>query len=154
MARQELVGLLLGGQGLIEKSIDGMSDEQLSAVPEGMSNNILWNLGHLAHSLAGMTYSRSGLDYPLPEAFPDQFKGGSSPSTWEEAPSVSEVVESFKKLTPRVTDDLLAGKFDSYEAFDLMPGFTMGSIEQVLGFHLMHTGMHMHAIGAIKKALG
>jgi hypothetical protein len=140
MARQELVGLLLGGQGLIEKSIDGMSDEQLSAVPEGMSNNILWNLGHLAHS--------------LPEAFPDQFKGGSSPSTWEEAPSVSEVVESFKKLTPRVTDDLLAGKFDSYEAFDLMPGFTMGSIEQVLGFHLMHTGMHMHAIGAIKKALG
>ena len=48
----------------------------------------------------------------------------------------------------------MAGKFDSFVAFDLMPGFTMNRVEQVLGFHLMHAGMHMHAIGAIKRALG
>ncbi len=154
MARQELVALLLGGQGFFGKAIEGMSDEQLSTVPEGMSNNIVWNLGHLAHSLAGMTYMHSGLEYPLPEGYPELFKGGSSPSTWEEAPVVTEVVENFKNLTSQATDDLMAGKFDSFEAFDLMPGFTMNSIEQVLGFHLMHAGMHMHAIGAIKRALG
>ena len=154
MARQELVALLHGGQGFIGKAIEGLSDEQLSTVPEGISNNIVWNLGHLAHSLAGMTYMRSGLEYPLPEGYPELFKSGSSPSTWEEAPVVSEVVETSKKLTPQVTDGLMAGKFDSFVAFDLMPGFTMNSVEQVLGFHLMHAGMHMHAIGAIKRALG
>ena len=154
MSAQELVALLQGGQGFIENAVDGLSDEQLSAVPEGLSNNIVWNLGHLANSLTGMTYARSGLENPLPESYPDLFKSGSSPSTWEKAPVVSEVVENFKKLTPQVSEDLLAGKFDSFEAFDLMPGFTMNSIEQVLGFHLMHAGMHMHAIGAIKRALG
>ena len=154
MARQELVALLHGGQGFIGNAIEGMSDEQLSTVPEGMSNNIVWNLGHLAHSLAGMTYMHSGLEYPLPEGYPELFKSSSSPSTWEEAPVVTEVVKNFKNLTSQATDDLMAGKFDSFEAFDLMPGFTMNSIEQVLGFHLMHAGMHMHAIGAIKRALG
>ena len=154
MARQELVALLKGGQSFLEKAIDGLSDDQLTAVPEGFNNNILWNLGHLASSMASMTYPHAGLDNPLPESYGDLFKGGSSPSTWPEAPSTSEVVENFKKLTPQVTEDLMAGKFDSFKAFDLMPGFTMGSAEQVLGFHLMHSGMHMHAIGAIKRALG
>ncbi len=154
MEREELVALLQGGHGFVEKAIDGMSEEQLSTVCEGFNNNIVWNLGHLASSLAGMTYAHSGLDSPLPESYTDLFKGGSSPSTWETAPDVSEVVENFKKLAPQVSEDLLADKFDSFEAFDLMPGFSMGSVEQVLGFHLMHAGMHMHAIGAIKKALG
>lgn len=154
MARQELVGLLQAGQGFINNTIEGMSDEQLSAVPEGMANNIVWNLGHLAHSMAGMTYMHSGLDYPLPAAYAELFKGGSSPSTWDEAPAASEVVKNFNDLAANVTEGLTSGKFDKYEAFDLMPGVTMNSIEQVLGFHLMHSGMHMHAIGAIKKALG
>ena len=106
MARQELVALLHGGHGFIEKGIEGLSDEQLSTVPEGFSNNIVWNLGHLAHSLAGMTYMHSGLEYPLPEDYPELFKGGSSPSTWAGAPVMSEVVENFNKLTPQATDDL------------------------------------------------
>lgn len=154
MARKELVALLQGGHGFLEGAIDGMSDEQLSTVCDGFSNNIVWNVGHLASSLAGMTYARSGLENPLPESYGELFKGGSSPSTWSEAPNVSEVVANFKKLAPQVSEDLLAGKFDSFEAFDLMPGFNMGSVEQVIGFHLMHAGMHMHAIGAIKRALG
>ena len=63
-------------------------------------------------------------------------------------------MNAYKKLTLQVSENLMAGKFDSFEAFDLMPGFTMKSVEQVLGFHLMHVGMHMHAIGAIKRSLG
>lgn len=154
MARKELAALLNGGHNFITGALEGLSDEQLATVPEGASNNIVWNLGHLAHSLAGMTYMHSGLDYPLPESYAELFKGDSSPSTWAEAPATAEVVEKFKALTPEVTEGLIAGKFDAYEAFDLMPGFTMASIEQVLGFHLMHMGMHMNAIGALKKAVG
>jgi len=153
MARQELVGLLKAAEGFIGNTIGDLSDEQLSTVPAGMSNDIVWNLGHLAHSLASMTYSRSGLDYPLPADYKDLFKGGSSPSTWDKAPNAADVVKNFNKINASVTDDLMAGKFDKFEAFDLMPGVTMNSIEQILGFHMMHAGMHMHAIGAIKRAV-
>jgi hypothetical protein len=154
MERQELIALLMAAQGYMEGAIAKLSEEQIATVPEGMSNNIQWNLGHLAQSLAGVTYPHAGLEAPLPANYTDLFKGGTSPSTWDNPPPVAEVVENFKKIMPQVLADLNAGKFDGFKAFELMPGLNLGSIDQALGFHLMHSGMHMNAIGALKKALG
>ena len=153
MQRQELIGLLMAAHGYIEGGIKKLSEEQIAAVPAGKPNNILWNLGHLASSLAGVTYPHAGLASPLPANYDSLFKGGTSPSKWEKAPPVGEVVDHFKKILPQVIADLNAGKFDSFKGFELMPGLTLGSIDQALGFHLMHAGMHMNAVGALKKAL-
>jgi hypothetical protein len=153
MQRQELIALLMAAHGYIENAIKKLSEEQLAAVPAGKPNNIQWNLGHLAHSLVGVTYPHAGLDYPLPKEYPNLFKGGTSPSTWNKTPSVAEVVENFKNILPQVIADLNSGKFDGFRAFELMPGLNLNSVEQALGFHLMHAGMHMNAIGALKKAL-
>jgi hypothetical protein len=154
MQRQELIGLLMAAHGYIEGAIKKLSDEQIAAVPAGRPNSIQWNLGHLASSLAGVTYPHAGLASPLPENYGDLFKGGTSPSTWDQAPPVGEVVDHFKKILPQVIADLSSGKFDNFKGFELMPGLTLNSIDQALGFHLMHAGMHMNAIGALKKALG
>jgi len=153
MKREELIGLLMAAHGYIEGAIAKLSEDQIAAVPAGKPNNIQWNLGHLASSLAGVTYPHAGLQPPLPANYNDLFKGGTSPSTWDKAPPVAEVVDNFKKILPQVIADLNTGKFDSFKAFELMPGLKLNSIEQALGFHLMHAGMHMDAIGSLKKAV-
>ena len=154
MKREELIGLLMAAHGYIENAIKKLSEDQIAAVPDGKPNNIQWNLGHLASSLAGVTYPHAGLEPPLHANHNDLFKGGTSPSTWDKAPPVAEVVDNFKKVLPQVVADLNAGKFDNFKGFELMPGLTLNTIDQALGFHLMHAGMHMNAIGTLKKALG
>jgi hypothetical protein len=54
-------------RGFILRLVDGLSPEQLEAVPPGASNSILWNLGHLAVTQQLLHYKLSGLPMYLPD---------------------------------------------------------------------------------------
>lgn len=150
MARKELAAVLKGSRGYFLQQLDGLSEEQLLEVPDKMNQNILWNLGHVVHSLYGMTYQASGLDYPGDPEWPELFKGGTSPATWESTPDLSAVMEHMKSSADAVGNDLVAGKFDGFEKLDLGP-ITFTSIEQVLSFHLFHEGIHQGMVMQLKK---
>lgn len=152
MARKELAQSLSYGRGYFLQVIDGLSEEQLLKVADNTNQNILWNIGHVVHSLYGMTYGSCKLDYPgLPE-WPEQFKGGSSPATWEGTPDVAAVMEHFKSSAAKVGEDLNAGVFDGFDKVELGP-FTFTSIEQLLQFHLYHEGIHLGMVMTLKKLI-
>ena len=47
--------------------VKDLSPSQLTDVPEGASNNILWNVGHVIVDGCDMIYRACGLASPLPE---------------------------------------------------------------------------------------
>lgn len=138
-------------RGIVLNQIDGLTDEQMLAVPEKLGNNILWNVGHIAYYHCFFTYGRSGQELPLPGEYEELFKGGSSPSDWAEAPSVSSVVDVFKGLCDTFEADQAAGKFENYEGFEVFGGHRLETLTEALVFHSAHEGVHVGRIAAIKK---
>lgn len=136
-------------RGYLQGIIGKLADEQLLEVPEGANNNILWNLGHLAHAHAGLAYGPCDLPLPIPETYGDLFKGGTSPSTWDQTPDLGDVREQFTSLHKKMKEDYEAGIFDAFKPRDLMPGVTLQNIEQALGFNCVHEGVHIGAIISI-----
>jgi hypothetical protein len=149
-----VVKTLHAARGYMLSKLTDLTDEQWTAVPEGFSNNILWNIGHLLHSHNGMTYARSGIDTGLPEAYEGWFKGGTSPADWSDAPDVAEVRDRFQKQMTQIVDDYGAGKFSGFGSFELMPGYALETIEDVLAFIILHEGLHIEAITYLRKAQG
>jgi len=138
---------------LMLKAIDGLTDEQLLKTPEGANNNILWNLGHIAHSSCGMVYGMCGLDLPVPESYADTFKGGTSPSDWSETPDCQEVIGHMKTLNEQIQKDHQAGKFTDFKPRELFPGYTLENPEDALQFNIFHEAVHIGAITALKKKI-
>ncbi len=140
-------------RGYLMQMIKDTSDEQMLVVPDGAHNNILWNLGHLAHAHVGLTYAPCGLTPPIPENYGDLFKGGTSPSTWDTAPDLAEVKENFRASYAKLLEDYQAGVLDAFKPMDLMPGITLNNIEQAIGFNCIHEGVHIGTIISILNLL-
>ena len=136
-------------------SIKGLSHEQLLTVPEKFNNHILWNVGHLLYSQCAFFYSLNQKPFPLPSGSEDQYKAwfdeGTSPKTWTTQPDVAEILDQFAGITKTIIDDIQAGAFDGFKTTELFPGVTLHNVPEIAGFQCIHEGMHMGAIGALKK---
>ena len=149
MADENILNTMDICRGYLQNIIGKLSDEQLVTVPGGANNNILWNLGHLAHSHAGLTYGPCEVPLPIPDSYEDLFKGGTSPANWEQTPVVSDVKEEFNGLYKKIRQDYKSGVFAAFKPRELMPGATLENIEQALGFVCIHEGVHIGSIISI-----
>lgn len=154
MADKNVIASMELARGYMLGILRGVSEEQMVVVPEGAKNNVLWNLGHLAQSHAGLVYGPCGLESPVPGHYAGLFKGGTSPSTWDEAPSVAEVKACFKDSHKQMMDDYRKGAFDSYAPYEMMKGVVIENVEQAIGFNIVHEGVHIGAIISICNLLG
>ena len=154
MSSESLVKSLMICRGYMSMHTKGLTDEQLLEVPEGLENNILWNLGHLYDSHCGMTYGRCGVDNPCPESYADLFKGGTKPADWAETPSIEEVVGNFDGIMDKIIADYSSGVFANFEANELAPGMKLDSIEDTFGFLLIHESVHHGNIISMRRLIG
>ena len=148
-ARQ--VEMLRFFRGLGASTVEGMDEAQLLAVPEGLSNNIVWNLGHVLFYESVFLYGQSGAPEVIPESYGELFKAGTSPADWNAPPDVSEVVERFNTQLDQTVSDFEAGKFDSFKPMKIRDQMTLASLEESLAFHCFHEGVHLGRIGALKQ---
>lgn len=137
-------------RGVGASLIDGMDEAQLLAVPDGLSNNILWNLGHILYYESVFLHAQSDVPGPAPESYGDLFKAGTSPADWDAAPDAGEVVERYKTQLDRTISDFEAGKFAGFKPMNIRDRITLGTIEEALAFHCYHEGVHLGRIGTLK----
>lgn len=76
------------------KLIESYSIEQLNKIPEGFSNNLIWNLGHIIVSQQGLVYRLSGLAVNVSEEMTNKYKNGSKPT----CDATQEEVDELKTL--------------------------------------------------------
>ena len=134
------------GAGIIE----GMDEAQLLAVPEGLSNNVVWNLGHVLFYESVFLYGQSDVPQAVPESYGELFKAGSSPADWNDPPDVAEVLERYKTQIDQTATDFEAGKFEGFKPMKIRDEMTLGSLEESLAFHCFHEGVHLGRMGALK----
>lgn len=151
MTTVELVNMMNTIRGFTLHTVQDLEAHQLMNVPEGCSNNILWNLGHIVCIQCALIYRPSGLPLPVPDYYVEKFYDRTSPDGWDEAPDATEVLATIATINQTVVRDAQAGAFSRFQPFELLPGLTLETPDQAVHFHTVHESMHLGVIMTLKK---
>ncbi len=130
--------------------IKGITEENADVIPEGYSNNLRWNLGHILVSHAGLILPRIGVEVPFGKDYLESFNRGTSPGNWSaETPALDTL---YKDLEEQV--DLLKyhlkGRLDEQLTEPFAGLSTVGGLT---GFAISHEAVHAGTVIGMKKAL-
>lgn len=142
-------------RGFVRRLTDDLSEEQLLAQPPGASNNVLWNLGHLAVTQQLLHYKLSGLPMYLSDEVVDAFRKGTSPADWNGAPPAGsgEIREWLVELPERLAEDHAAGRFGDFQEYPTSTGITLRTLEGAIAFNNFHEGLHAGFVMRLKKQI-
>lgn len=154
MSAESLLRSVQIARTYMQQKVDDLAEPQLLEVPGGAGNNVLWNVGHIVLSNDRMLYGPSGAATPVPETWENWFKAGSSPADWDETPPVAEVLDQFHTQAARIAEDYKNGTFASFKPLELIPGLTLQSVEDALGFCVLHEGAHIGIVIGLRRQLG
>lgn len=131
---------------------EGLSTEQLTKIPPGFRNHMLWNMGHLAVALQSLCYKMSGLPMLLPADAPGLFGKGTAPSEWGSTAPDPETVKAW--LLPgaeTLERDIARGLFVAYAPYETSMGNVLTSLPEALDHVLWHEGLHFGTLLALRK---
>lgn len=153
MTTKQAVDLTRFIRGLMLGQLEGLSDDDWTTTPDGLSNNILWNTGHIAFYQSAFLLKHFNQPTPVPDSFKDAFKAGSKPGDSAQTPGPSEVFTVLKALPDAIAAADAAGAYTSCNPFKIGDRITMTDPMEIFMFHAMHEGVHNGRIIAIKKLL-
>jgi hypothetical protein len=134
--------------------LEGLSNEQLNAIPEGFSNNIIWNVAHLIAAQQGICYRRAGLPLVVvDEAFFEAYKPGTRPKGTVTDEEIARIKALSAATIDRFEADYNQGTFANYTPWTTRYGVELSTIDDAMQFILYHEGTHTGYIMALKRML-
>ncbi len=131
--------------------IEQYSLEQLNKVPDGFSNNIVWNLGHIIVAQQGLVYRLSGLPMNISDEMRATYMNGTKPLGTTTQEEIDELKSLLISLVEQTKDDYSSGKFVTYNEYTTGTGYNLKSLEEAMEFNNLHEGIHFGIIMSIKK---
>ncbi|MGC4102491.1 DinB family protein [Ferruginibacter sp.] len=133
--------------------VSGLSIEQLNEIPNGMSNNIAWNFGHIVSSQQGLCNGFSGVPVHVPAELTAGYKKGTKP----EAFISQDAIDRFKKYAVSAIDqlekELQENAYSNYTPYETSYGYTLNNIDDAVRFFAVHDALHLGYAMAIRKNL-
>ena len=133
------------------KFFDNYSLEQLNTIPAGMSNNLIWNLGHVVVSQQKLVYALSGLPMHIPDSLFEKYQNGSRPDGKTTQAEVDEIKKLLSEMVEKTKADFKAGVFKEYHPYQTKTGFHLGTWKEAMEFNNYHEGIHLGIMMSIKK---
>ncbi|PCJ67439.1 MAG: hypothetical protein COA58_03725 [Bacteroidetes bacterium] len=130
---------------------DSYTLEQLNKVPEGFSNNLIWNIGHVIVAQQGLIYKTSGLETYVSKELYERYKSGTKPSQQISEAEVSELKEFLVSLIEKTESDFFEGIFVTFNERMTGTGFHLGSLKDAFEFNNYHEGVHLGLMMNIRK---
>ena len=137
----------------ILNSIKGLTFEQLTLIPEGFSNNIIWNVAHVVVTQQLLCYKLSGTEMYLENDFIDKYKKGSVGRTELTQDELVYIIEQLISLPTKLENDYANNVFGNYTPYTTSYNITLSSIENAIQFNNVHDGLHFGYIMALKKVV-
>lgn len=133
--------------GLLENN----SLEKLNTIPEGFSNNLIWNIGHIIVVQQLLVYKLSGLPTMISDEMIEKYKKGSKPEHNITQEEVDEIKILLFETLEKTRQDFAKNLFQNYIEFTSMSGFTMKSAGNAIEFNNYHEAIHIGIIMQIRK---
>ena len=125
--------------------------EQLNKIPEGFSNNLVWNLGHIIVAQQGLVYRLSGIPTYVSDEMTNTYKNGSKPTGMTTQAEVDELKKLLFLLVDKTKEDYSNGKFTTYTEYTTGTGFHLTSTKEAIEFNNYHEGLHLGFMMNIRK---
>lgn len=133
------------------KFLENYSLEQLNKIPEGMSNNLIWNIGHIIVSQQGLIYRLSGLPRYVTDEMTAKYQNGSIPTENTTQEEVNQIKELLISTMNQTISDYENGVFTEYTPYETKTGFSLQNLDDALEFNNYHEGIHLGFMMKIKK---
>jgi hypothetical protein len=143
--------VLRKSRDLVLKGLEGLTLEQLHAIPEGFKNNIAWNVAHIVVTQQLLHYKLSGLNCLCPEELIESHKKGTAPTKNFTEEEFDEVKDLLMGLPDTLQEDFEAGIFENYNEYPTSTGYVVTSIESAISFNNFHEGIHYGIIRSLIK---
>jgi len=138
---------------LLTKIMDKYSLEDLNKVPEGFSNNLIWNIAHVVVTQQLLVYKLSGLPLIIDDEMIDLYKKGTKTERVVSQEEVDTIKELLFSTLDKTEEDINAGIFKEYQEYPTSTGFVLKSVKDAINFNNFHEGIHLGYILALKKSL-
>ena len=138
-------------RGLYQSFLDNYSLEQLNTIPEGMSNNLIWNMGHVIVSQQKLVYTLSGLPMHISDSLFEKYQNGSRPDGKTSQIEVAEIKKLLSEIVQKTKADFEAGIFKEFHPYQTKTGFNLGTLKEAMEFNNYHEGIHLGIMMSIKK---
>ena len=138
-------------RNVLLKFLDNYSLEQLNKIPEGFSNNLIWNIAHIVVVEQMLIYNLSGLPMLVSQEMVDQYKKGTRPEAFVSAEEVAEIRDLLFTTIEKTREDFLSGAFKEYRPFTTMTGFEITGAAEAIAFNYYHEATHTGIMMSIRK---
>lgn len=125
--------------------------EQLNTIPNGFSNNLIWNIGHIIVVQQMITYKLSDLPMQIPDVMVEKYKKGTKPEQEVSQAEVDEIRSFLFDTIKQTKADYNSNTFKKYQEFTSQVGFTARNIEDAISFNYFHEALHLGIIMQIRK---
>ncbi|MGJ1414145.1 DinB family protein [Sphingobacterium thalpophilum] len=133
------------------KFFENYSLEQLNRIPDGFSNNLIWNIGHIIATQHKLIYIGSEVEGHIPEKIFNSYQSGTKPSaavSQQEADLLKRLL--LEQIEPTIRD-FNNKKFVTYRQRTTGTGFHLTSITDAFEWNNFHEGLHLGYMMSIRK---
>ena len=138
---------------ILKRFLEEISLDDLNKIPEGFSNNIIWNIAHVVVTQQLLVYKLSGLPMHVSEEMVAKYRNKTKPEgnvTQAEVDEINGLLESLLFQTEKYLD---AEIFKTYTEYTVSLGTTLTNVEEAIEFNNFHEGIHLGYILALRKAI-
>lgn len=138
---------------LLERFIDHHSLQELNIVPEGFSNNIIWNIAHTIVTQQLLVYNLSGLPMLVSDEMVATYKKGTKVERDVSQAEVDLIKSLLFAPIEQTKKDYNNSVFKSFSSYTTSTNSTITSVEDAIAFNNFHEGIHLGYILALRKSI-
>ncbi|MBC7525246.1 MAG: DinB family protein [Flavobacterium sp.] len=131
--------------------LENYSLEKLNTIPEGFSNNLIWNIGHIIVVQQMLVYKLADLPMIISDEMVEKYKKGTKPKHNVIQEEVDEMKLLLFSTLEKTRKDFTEKVFQNYNEFTSMSGFTMKSSADAIEFNNYHEALHTGIMMQIRK---
>ncbi|WPR70866.1 DinB family protein [Flavobacterium sp. NG2] len=140
-------------RNLILDYFESYTLEQLNTIPDGLSNNLIWNIGHIMVCQQVLIYKSSNLHGYLSAELMERYKPGTKPTGKSSEKEVKELKKLLISLIEKTESDFYNNQFKVYNERTTSMGFHLGTLKETLEYNNYHEALHLGIMMNIRKFL-
>ncbi|WP_264519972.1 DinB family protein [Flavobacterium sp. N1994] len=136
---------------VISKIVENHTLEQLNTIPEGFSNNLIWNIAHVIVVQQMLVYNLSGLPIMVSDDMVAKYKRGTKPEHSVTQEEVDEIKTLLFATLEQTKKDFANNIFKNFTEFTTLSGYTMKTAMDAMEFNNYHEALHTGIMMQIRK---
>ncbi|GEM55411.1 hypothetical protein B0A58_00460 [Flavobacterium branchiophilum NBRC 15030 = ATCC 35035] len=148
---QESFKITQTSRKILASFLEQYTVEQLHKIPDGFSNNLIWNIGHVIVTEQLLVYKLSGLPMMVTDEMVEKYRKGTKPSEEITENEVKLLQELLFATINQTQKDFENGVFKNYQEYPTSTGFVLQNVKDAIAFNNLHEGIHLGIILGLRK---